>query len=236
MKKAAPARLSIGILLFILCASFVNAQTKPTYAGVGFIGLSPNLVDTVNAYSISDTLYGGTVSFSVNPWFTVGAEVLYLGDIYYDKDDSGVFSGPLPWATLAEGNPTAGTKAGWTYFESLIYAPLTFNLTIPLGIIKPYFGIGPAFYFRFPSTNGDADFTAFLANRYGDGERIRTGLTARAGFDVFVGESLSLGVGYILREDLPALVFEHLSDPGFFLAAKGLKKLSPASLTEPGIF
>jgi hypothetical protein len=182
------------------------------------MGLSPNLVDTMNVFSVSDTLYGGTVSFSVNPWFTVGADVLYLGDVFYDKDDLGVFSGPLPWTALADRNPAAGTKAGWTYFESLIYAPLTFNLTIPLGVIKPYIGAGPAFYFHFPSTNGDSDFTAFLATRYGDKERVRTGLTARAGLDIFIAHSLSLGAGYILREDLPAKVFEHLSDPGFFLA------------------
>lgn len=205
------------ILLFALCAGLTGAQQAPTYAGVGFMGLSPNLVDSLHSYSVSDTLYGGTVSFSVNPWFTVGAEVLYLGDIYYNKDSLGAFSGPMPWTTLAESNSLAVSKGAWAYFESIIYAPLTFNLTIPLGFIKPYIGVGPAFYFHFPSTNGDADFTAFLENHYGDGERIRTGLTARFGIDIFLAESLSLGAGYLLREDVPVKVLEHLADKTFFL-------------------
>ncbi|HWP67752.1 MAG TPA: hypothetical protein VN437_00535, partial [Rectinemataceae bacterium] len=84
------------------------------------------------------------------------------------------------------------------------------------GFLKPYLGLGPAFYFHFPSNNETAGFTDYLRSHYGDGERIKTGLTARAGLDVFIADSLSVGAGYILREDTPAEIFDHLSDPNFY--------------------
>ncbi|MDP2790369.1 MAG: outer membrane beta-barrel protein [Rectinemataceae bacterium] len=207
---------SLAVIVMLLAvAGAVPAWSHEgtSYAGVGFMGLSPNLIDTMDSWSIADTLYGGTVSFAVNSWFSVGADVLYLGDIYYEKDAlSGDFSGPLPWSKLDKTNPTVGD-----FFESLMYAPLTFNITIPLGFLKPYIGAGPAFYFHFPSTNADDDFTAYLQSRYGDGERIRTGITARAGFDIFFADSFSLGAGYFLREDTPGKLFDHLAVQDFYL-------------------
>jgi len=207
------AALAAVLAIFVFPAS---AQAKASYAGIGFMALSPNLSDTLSSYSISDTLYGGTVSFAVNPWFTVGADVLYLGDIYYGRDSGGNFFGPVSWTVLTELDSPSGAKSDWEYFESLMYAPLTFNFTLPLGILKPYLGIGPAFYFHFPSSNQTTDFTDYLQSHYGDGERIRTGLTARIGLDIFVADSLSLGAGYIVREDIPARIFEHLSDRAFY--------------------
>ena len=207
----------IVIVLALAVAVPTWSQEGTSYAGVGFMGLSPNLTDTVASYSIADTLYGGTVSFAVNSWFTVGADVLYLGDIYYEKDAlSGDFSGPYSYATLKGRDPAAPAKAD-AFFESLMYAPLTFNITIPLGFLKPYIGAGPAFYFHFPSTNTDAAFDAYLRSHYGDGERIRTGITARAGFDILFADSFSLGAGYILREDTPGMLFDHLANKNFYL-------------------
>jgi hypothetical protein len=202
---------AFAVLVFPLAA-----QTKTSYAGVGFIGLSPNLSDTLSSYSLDGTLYGGTVGFALNPWLTVGTDVLYLGDIYYGKDSEGNFFGPVSWATLKAGDPSATDKASRKYYESMIYAPLTFNLTIPLGFVKPYVGAGPAFYFHFPSTNQTPDFAEYLRSRYGEGGRVRTGLTFRAGLDIFIAGSFSLGAGYILREDIPARIFEHVSDPTFY--------------------
>ncbi len=69
-----------AVLAILALPLGAQSQKKTTYAGVGFMGLSPNLTDTLASYSVKDTLYGGTVSFAVNPWFTVGADVLYLGD------------------------------------------------------------------------------------------------------------------------------------------------------------
>ncbi len=208
---------AIIIVLAIAAAMPVWSQGSGSYAGVGFMGLSPNLTDTLASWSIADTLYGGSVSFAVNSWFTVGADVLYLGDIYYDKDAlSGDFSGPYSYTALKDKNPAAPAKAD-AYFESMMYAPLTFNITLPLGFIKPYIGAGPAFYFHFPSTNKEPAFDTFLQSRYGDGERIRTGITARAGFDIFFADSFSLGAGYFLREDTPGKVFDHLALKDFYL-------------------
>lgn len=206
------------VIVFALTAAVpVWSQGDTSYAGVGFMGLSPNLTDTVASYSIADTLYGGTVSFAVNSWFTVGADVLYLGDIYYEKDAlSGDFSGPYSYTALKDRDPAAPAKAD-AFFESLMYAPLTFNITIPLGFLKPYIGAGPAFYFHFPSTNNVPAFDAYLKSRYGDGERIRTGITARAGFDIFFADSFSLGAGYFLREDTPGKLFDHLAVQDFYL-------------------
>jgi len=217
MEKRNLGKSAILFALLTFCSGSALAQAKVTYASAGFLALSPNLSDTISAYSVADTLYGGTVSFSVNPWFSVGADVLYLGDSYFGKDGSGNFQGPFSWAKLSKLGYGSGAKSDWKYFESLIYAPLTFNLTIPLGFVKPYLGAGPSFYFHFPSTNESPDFTTYLNTHYGDGQRIRTGLTARCGLDILIAHSFSIGAGYILREDIPAKVFEHLADPAFFL-------------------
>ncbi|MCX8012769.1 MAG: hypothetical protein N3A02_00575, partial [Rectinema sp.] len=168
---------------------------------------------------IKDTLYGGTVSFAVNRWFSVGADVVYFGDIYYGKDSSNAWFGPVSWTTLKNTDPSAAgvQKADWTYYESLIYAPLTFNLTIPLGFVKPYIGAGPAFYFHFPSTNQDAGFSNYLASYYGLGGRIRSGITARAGLHFYFGSSFSIDIGYLVREDVPAKIFDHLAVKEFYL-------------------
>ena len=210
-------RFTVAAIAIILAAVLVPgwSQNTTSYAGVGFMGLSPNLTDTMSSWSIADTLYGGTVSFAVNSWFTVGADVLYLGDIYYDNS-GGSFSGPYSYTALIDRNPAAPAKAD-AFFESLMYAPLTFNITIPLGFLKPYIGAGPAFYFHFPSTNTDSGFDSYLQSHYGDGERIRTGITARAGFDIFFADSFSLGAGYILREDIPGKLFDHLAIQDFYL-------------------
>lgn len=205
----------IVIILALTAAVPAWSQGGTSYAGVGFMGLSPNLTDTLASWSIADTLYGGTVSFAVNSWFTVGADVLYLGDIYYDNS-GGSFSGPYSYTALKDKNPAAPAKED-AFFESMMYAPLTFNITVPLGFLKPYIGAGPAFYFHFPSTNTDAAFDAYLQSRYGDGERIRTGITARAGFDIFFADSFSLGAGYFLREDTPGKLFDHLALQDFYL-------------------
>ena len=203
--------------LAILAAPLgAQSQKKTSYAGVGFMGLSPNFTDTLASFSATDTLYGGTVSFAVNPWFTVGADVLYLGDVYYGVDANGFF-GPVSWTRLNQKASTPPASKAGAYFESLIYAPLTFNLTLPLGFAVPYIGAGPAFYFHFPSTNADQDFTDYLGSHYGDAQRIRTGLTARAGLDIFIADGFSIGAGYILREDTPANLFAHLGDESFYL-------------------
>ena len=217
MKTKTHINIAIAVLISAVFAFPAFAQSKTSYAGVGFMALSPNLSDTLSSYSVNDTLYGGTVSFAVNPWFTVGADVLYLGDIYYGRDSNGDFFGPVSWSALKERDSSSSDKSDWKYFESLIYAPLTFNLTIPLGFVKPYLGLGPAFYFHFPSDNQTTDFTDYLRSHYGDGERIRTGLTARFGLDIFIADSLSVGAGYIVREDTPAKLFEHISETAFYL-------------------
>jgi len=204
------------VLVILAVPLGAQSQKKTSYAGVGFIGLSPNLTDTLASYSVADTLYGGTVSFAVNPWFTVGADVLYLGDIYYGKDANGYF-GPVSWTRLNQRASTPPASKAEAYFESLIYAPLTFNLTLPFGFIVPYIGAGPAFYFHFPSTNTDQAFASYLGTHYGDAQRIRTGLTARAGLEIFIADSFSISAGYILREDTPGNIFAHLVDRSFYL-------------------
>jgi opacity protein-like surface antigen len=208
--------ISLAILLTLAIPLGAESQKKISYAGVGFMALSPNFTDTLASYSIADTLYGGTVSFAVSPWFTVGADVLYLGDIYYGKDANGFF-GPVSWTKLNQKASTPPATKADAYYESLIYAPLTFNLTLPLGFVVPYIGAGPAFFFHFPSTNTDQDFSAYLGSHYGDAQRIRSGLTARAGLDIFIADGLALGVGYTLREDTPANIFTHLADKSFYL-------------------
>jgi len=210
-------RTRAAILVFIALAgaAALFAQENGSYASVGFMGISPNLSDARADFRTEDLLYGGTVSFAVNPWFSLGADVLWLGDIYYGPEGAIAF-GPTSWAALVESGNAGGAKADWKNFESLIYAPLTFNLTIPLGFLKPYLGAGPAFYFHFPSNLGDSSFTEYLDARYGAGKRIKTGLTARAGIDIMIGESLSLGLGYLVREDIPALLPEHLGNRDFW--------------------
>lgn len=210
---------AFAMLMLVFAGAPLWSVPADSYASVGFMGLSPALTDTIAAWSIKDTLYGGTVSFAVNRWFTLGAEVLYLGDIYYGKNSSNQWFGPVSWTALKANDPSAaGTqKADWTYYESLIYAPLTFNLTIPLGFVKPYVGGGPAFYFHFPSTNQDAAFTNYLSTHYGLGGRIRTGITARAGLHFYFGSSFSIDVGYLVREDVPSMLFDDLAEKGFYL-------------------
>lgn len=205
--------LIAAVCILLLCASVpVFAAPSASHAAVGLMAVSAPLSDTLVSFSIADTLYGGTVSYALNPWFSVGAEVLYLGDIYYGKDSGAAFFGPSSWTELTAAAPGAGAKADWDYYESLIYAPLSFNFSIPLGFLRPYLGAGPAFYFHFPSTNQDPAFDTYLATRYGaEGQRMRTGLTARVGLDIFLADSFALGLGYIVREDVPSKVFEDLA-------------------------
>ncbi|MGB4573336.1 MAG: outer membrane beta-barrel protein [Rectinemataceae bacterium] len=210
-------KFAILALAVLACAIPAQAQGRDTYASVGFMGISPNLTDTMADFQVDDMLYGGTVAFAVSPWFTLSADVLWLGDIYYGPGSGTITAGPSSWTSLVESGYASGAKADWTYFESLIYAPLSFNLTIPLGFVKPYIGAGPAFYFHFPSNVDDANFSAYLDDRYGAGARIKTGLTARAGLDIIIADSFSIGAGYIVREDIPALLFEHVGDTEFYL-------------------
>jgi hypothetical protein len=204
------------VCLLLIVLSPGAAAPSRSHAAVGLMAVSPPASDTLVSFSIADTLYGGTVSYALSPWFSLGAEVLYLGDIYYGKDSYGAFFGPSSWTKLKAEAPGAGDKADWDFYESLIYAPLTFNLSIPLGFLRPYIGAGPAFYFHFPSTNQDAAFEAYLASRYGDGQRMRTGLTARVGLDIFLADSFALGLGYIVREDTPSMVFEDLAQELYY--------------------
>jgi len=204
------------VCLFFIALAPIAAAPSRSHAAVGLMAVSPPVRDTLASFSIADTLYGGTVSYALSPWFSLGAEVLYLGDIYYGKDSDGAFFGPGSWTKIKAEAPGAGDKADWEFYESLIYAPLSFNLSIPLGFLRPYVGAGPAFYFHFPSTNQDAAFDAYLASRYGDGQRMRTGLTARAGLEIFLADSFALGLGYILREDTPSKVFEDLAQELYY--------------------
>ncbi len=204
--------IALVCVLFLWAGAPVFAAPSRSHAGVGLMAFSPPLSDTLTSFSIADTLYGGTVNYALTPWLSVGAEVLYLGDIYYGKDSGGAFFGPSSWTELKKGDATAGAKADWEYYESLIYAPLTFNFCIPLGFLRPYLGAGPAFYFHFPSTNQDPAFDSYLDTRYGvEGQRMRTGLTARLGLDIFLADSFALGLGYIVREDVPSKVFQDLA-------------------------
>ncbi len=206
---------SVVFLLMIALAPIAAAPSR-SHAAVGLMAVSPPLSDTLASFSIAEALYGGTVSYALSPWFSVGAEVLYLGDIYYGKDSDGAFFGPGSWTKIKPDATGAGEKADWDFFESLIYAPLTFNLSIPLGFLRPYVGAGPAFYFHFPSTNQDPAFDAYLASRYGEGQRMRTGLTARVGLDIFLADSFALGLGYIVREDIPSKLFDDLSQELYY--------------------
>jgi len=83
-----------------------------------------------------------------------------------------------------------------SYYESFIYAPLSINLIAPLRSVRPYLGLGPAFYFHFASTNQDAAFTDYLKSYYGSSglnSRIGIGLTMRVGLDLLLSDSLDLG-------------------------------------------
>jgi hypothetical protein len=216
MNPRKAGKVTVVCLLLLRVAVFASATPSRSYAAVGLMAVSPPLSDTLASFSIADTLYGGTVNYALSPWLSVGAEVLYLGDIYYGKDSGGDFFGPSSWTELKAAAPAAGAKADWEYYESLIYAPLTFSLTIPLGFLRPYLGAGPAFYFHFPSTNQDAAFDTYLAARYGAGQRMRTGFTARVGLDVYLADSFALGLGYTVREDLLPNLFEDLARELFY--------------------
>ncbi|MFZ2913892.1 MAG: hypothetical protein WAZ99_06805, partial [Rectinemataceae bacterium] len=76
-------KFAILALAVLACAIPAQAQGRDTYASVGFMGISPNLTDTMADFQVDDMLYGGTVAFAVSPWFTLSADVLWLGDIYY---------------------------------------------------------------------------------------------------------------------------------------------------------
>lgn len=207
----------IVLLLAAVCAApSVFAQKTKGEAGIGFLAISPPLSDTLTAFNVSDMLYGVTVNYALRPWISVSTDVMYLGDLYYGPGSGSFTEGPLPWSLMAT---TSGAKAAWKYYESFIYAPLSINLMAPLGIVRPYLGLGPAFYFHFPSTNQDSAFTDYLAAHYGSASvvgRIGQGLTARVGFDVFLTDSLSLGVGYVVREDTPASIFTDIGDLEFY--------------------
>ncbi len=215
MKKR--AIFTIVFMVALMCvAPFAFAQKTKGEAGIGFLAISPPLVDTLSAFSVSDMLYGVTVNYAVRPWLGVSTDVLYLGDLYYGSGSGSFTKGPLPWSSITT---NSGNKADWKYYESFIYAPLSINLMLPLGIVRPYLGLGPAFYFHFPSTNQDPTFTAYLASHYGSANvigRIGQGLTARVGFDVFLADSLSIGVGYVVREDTPATLFNDIGSLDFY--------------------
>jgi len=211
------AIVTMAILAAALCAApSAFAQKTKGEAGIGFLAISPPLADTLSSFNVKDMLYGVTVNYTVRPWLGVSTDVLYLGDLYYRSGAGSFTEGPLPWSSLTT---KSGAKADWTYYESFIYAPLSINLMLPLGFIRPYFGLGPAFYFHFPSTNQDPSFTDYLAAHYGSASvigRIGQGLTARVGFDIFLADSLSIGVGFVVREDTPATIFSDIGDLDFY--------------------
>ncbi len=205
------------LLVTGLCAApSVFAQKTKGEAGIGFLAISPPLADTLSAFNVKDMLYGVTVNYAVRPWLGVSTDVLYLGDLYYGPGSGSFTEGPLPWSSMTT---ASGNKADWTYYESFIYAPLSINLMLPLGFVRPYLGLGPAFYFHFPSTNQNSSFTNYLATHYGSASvigRIGQGLTARVGFDIFLADSLSIGVGYVVREDTPATIFNDVGNIDFY--------------------
>lgn len=216
MKK----RVILTILILATISGFITpsafAQKIKGEAGIGFMAISPPLADTFAAFSVKDMLYGVTVSYAVRPWLGVTTDVMYLGDMYYGPGAGSFTEGPLPWSSMAT---ASGNKADWPYYESFIYAPLSINLMLPLGIVRPYLGLGPAFYFHFPSTNQNAAFTTALESHYGSASvvgRIGQGITARVGFDIFLADSLSIGVGYVVREDTPATIFNDIGDLNFY--------------------
>lgn len=124
--------------------------------------------------------------------------------------------GPFPWSSMTT---KSGDRADWKYFEFFICAPLSINLMILLGFIRPYIGLGPVFYFHFPSTNQDSNFTNYFATHYGSASvigRIGQRLTARVGFDILLSDTVSIGVGYVVREDTPATIFKDIGDLDFY--------------------
>ncbi len=144
MKKR--AIFTIVFMVALMCvAPFAFAQKTKGEAGIGFLAISSPLVDTLSAFSVSDMLYGVTVNYAVRPWLGVSTDVLYLGDLYYGSGSGSFTEGPLPWSSITT---NSGNKADWKYYESFIYAPLSINLMLPLGIVRPYLGLGPAFYFH----------------------------------------------------------------------------------------
>ncbi len=215
MRKAAILAMAL-LIAAMWSAPSVFAQKTKGEAGIGFLAISPPLVDTLSAFDIKDMLYGVTVNYAVRPWLGVSTDVLYLGDLYYGSGSGSFTEGPLPWSSLTT---KSGNKVDWKYYESFIYAPLSINLMLPLGFVRPYLGLGPAFYFHFPSTNQDSSFTDYLATHYGSASvvgHIGQGLTARVGFDIFLADSLSIGVGYVVREDTPATIFTDIGNLDFY--------------------
>ncbi|MGB9686843.1 MAG: outer membrane beta-barrel protein [Rectinema subterraneum] len=216
MRQKAAIRFLFLAVVCLLAVSPVLAQKVQGEAGIGFMAISPNLTDTIANFAVGDMLYGVTVNYAVRPWLSVSTDVLYLGDSYYGPGVGTFSEGPSSWAGLQS---ASGDKANWKYYESFIYAPLSINLMAPLGIVRPYLGLGPAFYFHFPSTNQDTAFTDYLKTHYGSAAvvgRIGQGLTARVGFDVLLGDSFSVGAGYVVREDTPVTIFKDLGDLNFY--------------------
>jgi hypothetical protein len=85
--------------------------------------------------------------------------------------------------------------------------------------VRPYLGLGPAFYFHFASTNQDAAFTDYLKSYYGSSglnSRIGIGLTMRVGLDLLLSDSFGFGLGYVVREDTPATIFDDLGRLDFY--------------------
>jgi len=213
-KRAVLAILILAISTLIVPSVF--AQKIKGEAGIGFMAISPPLADTFAAFRVKDMLYGVTVSYAVRPWLGVSTDVMYLGDLYYGPGAGSFTEGPRPWSSMTT---KTGDKEDWPYYESFIYAPLSINLMLPLGVVRPYLGLGPAFYFHFPSTNQNAAFTTALESHYGSASvvgRIGQGITARVGFDVFLADSLSIGAGYVVREDTPATIFSDIGDLNFY--------------------
>ncbi|HNV36985.1 MAG TPA: outer membrane beta-barrel protein [Rectinema sp.] len=216
MKRSKRSWLLIGIILFICAFTPTFSQNLRGEAGIGFMAISPPMSDTISAFDIKDMLYGVNVSYLIRPWLGVSTDVMYLGDLYYGPGDGAFSEGPLSWTSLSS---KAGAKADWQYYESFIYAPLSINLTAPLGFIRPYIGLGPAFYFHFASTNQDKSFTEYLKSHYGKAgltSRIGQGLTIRVGLDILVSEFVGLGLGYVVREDTPSTIFTDLGTGDFY--------------------
>jgi len=92
-----------------------------------------------------------------------------------------------------------GDKEDWPYYEFFIYAPLSINLMFSFAVVKPYLGLEPAFYSRFPSTNENATFTTALESYYGSASVV--------GFDVFLPDSLNIDASYVAPEDIPTTIF-----------------------------
>jgi hypothetical protein len=216
MKKFGKFLLIVTVMLFICIVPSAFAQTLGGEAGIGFMAISPPLTDTLSSFDMQDMLYGVTVSYVVRPWLGVSTDVMYLGDLYYGPGSGAFTEGPLSWTSLSS---KAGSKADWKYYESFIYAPLSINLIAPLRSVRPYLGLGPAFYFHFASTNQDAAFTDYLKGYYGSSglnSRIGIGLTMRVGLDLLLSDSFGFGLGYVVREDTPATIFDDLGRLDFY--------------------